>query len=221
MTTSRNPDKFHMGFDGLINFYRGKIEPDAHAIPRRVNAGRRAQVYGEVYRYSQMRDRECRAGIETMAFEIDMSRSQFKWHLDALIRDEFVIRLEQSKGGRGRTSRYVATGKLAALNDILNRETLRVQEGLSRNPPRRDVNPPERGGEETIRDQPDQETKKDSGNQRSAPSYSPTDQRSLVTQLFGQLEHEMRSFDYSTSEADLEARIEEDRRNGKARPNPI
>jgi hypothetical protein len=247
MSTSRNPDNFHIGFDGLINFYRGKIEPDAHGLPRRVNARDRAAVYGEVCRYSQMRDGECWARIEIMAYEIDIARSAFKYHLDALVRDEFVIRLQQSKGGRGKTSRYVVSGKLAALNDILNRETLRVEEGiadvtlaetlrveegiepethrveegLERNPPRGDGNPPRGGGEETIGNHASKETKRDSGDHESAPSYSPTSQRPLITQLFGELAHDMRSFDYSTSEAELEARIEEDRRSGRARPNPI
>lgn len=242
--SNRTPDNFYMGHDGMVNFYRAKREPDAHGILRRVNTGDRAQVYGQIDRYSKMRDRECRAAIEKMAYEIDMARSQFKWHLDALVRDQFVICLQQSKGGRGRPSRYVPTGKLAALNDVLNRETprveeglesddlperdvtpvetlrvpegiepetLRVQEGSARNPPRTHDNPPRTGGEETIRDHATQKTKKEGGDQGSAPLFHESQ-----TVIRDRLAEPVRAI----SADDLRARIAEEKRAGMSRPRP-
>jgi DNA-binding MarR family transcriptional regulator len=169
---------FTPAFDLIVDSYADEL--------KRSGARDRALVYGEIFRHSMMRDGFCHASIENMAEEIALVRSTFKEHLKALVRDGWLECLHASKGGRGKTSHYSLTSKLEKMNDQKHSEseeieTLRRTEGLEItlsstegladkpsaerrdidvNPPLKDVNPPQNGGEDTRGEQLTQKIKK-------------------------------------------------------------
>jgi hypothetical protein len=70
----------------------------------------RAEVFGVVWRYCQMRDRVCRASQSRLASELDMCRDTVSRHIGALVEDGYLEDLTPDLAGAPHT--YRDTGKL-------------------------------------------------------------------------------------------------------------
>jgi DNA-binding MarR family transcriptional regulator len=69
-----------------------------------------AAVYGKIWRYEQMRDKECWASKGRMAKELGVSWKTVKRHIDVLSKDGYIDTDGRKKGKR--TFVYVTTGLL-------------------------------------------------------------------------------------------------------------
>ncbi len=75
-----------------------------------------ALVFGMVWRYCQMKDRVCRASLERMACELEISRMSVLRHIRILVEDGFLK--DTTPGLRNRPHIYADTGKVAMLSRL-------------------------------------------------------------------------------------------------------
>jgi len=73
-----------------------------------------AAVWGRMWRYCQMADGVCRAALDTIAEELDLSRPTIIKHIETLVADGFLF--DKTPDLKNKPHIYVDTGKVAMYN---------------------------------------------------------------------------------------------------------